>query len=290
VPGAADASLGGLSIEVSSEKAAALAALAVVITHAASRCVQDDDVLAFFAARAEVAAAAAATAKAALPVERRAPGAVRSTLLAVRRLAQSVRVRVRVHAIRLVLDALADDGAESAGSGSFPECSANVPSSFSGDGAQSAGSGCETEPNEAADGGAIVGESPRRRAGRSGLRVQFDLGAIDAALHTAALLDDGASASGSPGCASAGGHRAHTARDAKFLTHAVPAVLRCIDADSSAAMARACAELPVEATVRVRRVDVVARTTARAAAPEQLQQLQVRCSFSFVLFPSILLF
>ena len=128
MPGAADASLGGLSIEVSSEKAAALAALAVVITHAASRCVQDDDVLAFFAARAEVAAAAAATAKAALPVERRAPGAVRSTLLAVRRLAQSVRVRVRVHAIRLVLDALADDGAESAGSGSFPECSANVPS------------------------------------------------------------------------------------------------------------------------------------------------------------------
>ena len=69
--------------------------------------------LAFFAARAEAAAAAAAAAKAALPIEKRAPGTIRNALLAVRRLVQSVRVRVRVHAIRVVLDTLADDVADS---------------------------------------------------------------------------------------------------------------------------------------------------------------------------------
>ena len=41
------------------------------------------------------------------------------------------------------------------------------------------------------------------------------------------------------------------ARDAAFITRTVPAVLRCIDADNAVAMARACEEMPVEATVRV---------------------------------------
>ena len=88
--------------------------------------------------------------------------------------------------------------------------------------------------------------------------IQLDLGVVDIALRRTSLRDDGDDVFDD------GDDFSHSLlENAHFITGMFPLVLRCIGADSTAEVERICNENPVDCSLRIQRVAIVAQSSGR---------------------------